>query len=186
MRALHYAAFTALSVISSSSMAQSANSDPSRVAVEQRAMSLLDWMDGQWRGEARVRTPDGEHVIVQTERAGSMLDGAVKVVEGLGINPDGSVGFNALAVISFDPSTGQYAFRSYAQGYAGTFPVTVWENQYVWQTPAGPGAIIRYTAKLENGRWHEVGERIADGQEPQPVFEMTLERTGDTSWPSAR
>ena len=36
---------------------------------------------------------------------------------------DGTVGFNALGVISFDPATAAYSLTSWALGRAGVFPL---------------------------------------------------------------
>ena len=46
--------------------------------------------------------------------------------------------------------------------------------------PAGPGAIIRYTATIRDGTWRDIGERIAGDAPPVRVFEMNLRRVGDT------
>ena len=91
------------------------------VAVEQTAMAKLSFMDGVWRGPATTQTQSGPHSVTQTERIGPFLNGTVKVIEGRGYQADGAVGFNALGIISFDPATQKYAFRSYAEGRAGTF-----------------------------------------------------------------
>ena len=56
-------------------------------------------------------------------------------------------------------------------------------DQYVWEIPAGP-MVIRYTATIKNGEWHEVGDRVAEGHDPVRFFEMTLKRIGDTDWPA--
>jgi hypothetical protein len=39
---------------------------------------------------------------------------------------------------------------------------------YIWESPAGPGAVMRYTTTLKDGIWHEVGERVA-GNAPPPA-----------------
>lgn len=148
---------------------------------QRAAMRELDWMDGTWRGEAIVQTPRGRLTITQTERVGSRLGGTIKTVEGSGTNKDGTPAFGAFAVISFDAQTRKYAFRSYAHGRSGTFPIEVGEGVSVWETPAGPGAIMRYTIRLERGKWHEVGERIAAGKPATVLFEMTLGRVDPTS-----
>lgn len=158
--------------------------DPATIAAEQAAIGKFAWMDGMWRGPATTKTAGGEHKVMQTERIGSMLGGTVKVIEGKGFNPDGSTGFNAFAVISFDPATKAYTFRSYAQGRVGTFAITPAGTGYVWEIPAG-GATIRYTATLENGIWREVGDRIVAGRPAQRFFEMMLTRVSDTTWPAA-
>ena len=140
-------------------------------------------MDGVWRGPAWTMTPQGRHEITQTERIGPFLGGSVRVIEGRGYDSDGSVTFNALGVISFDPVAGGYSMNSWAQGYAGTFPLRPTSDGYVWEVPAGPGAIIRYTATIRDGAWREVGERIAGDSPPVQIFEMNLQRVGDTDWP---
>lgn len=157
-----------------------------RLADQRKAITLLNWMDGEWRGEAVIVTPTGKHLVTQTERVGSMLDGTVKVIEGLGLGKDGKPEFNALAIISYDSDSKSYAFRSYAQGHSGTFPVVATAGEYIWEVPAGPQATIRYRARQENGQWIETGDFLVEGQPPRRVFEMALRRKGDTEWPAAR
>lgn len=128
--------------------------------------------------------PSGEkHELTQTERIGSALDGSVKVIEGRGYEADGTVGFNALAIISYDMKTQAYGMRSYAHGQVGDFTVTLTTDGFTWDIPAGP-MTIRYTATFKDGTWHEVGDRIVPGKDAMRFFEMTLTRIGDTDWPS--
>lgn len=155
-----------------------------RMAAQREAMARLAAMDGVWRGPAWSLTPVGRREVVQTERIGPLLDGGVKMVEGHGYLPDGSTGFNALGIISFDPGTNAYTLHSYAQGYAGDFPLRVTDTGYVWEVPGGPGTIIRYTATIGDGHWREIGERIVGDGVPLQIFEMNLIRVGDTSWPA--
>jgi hypothetical protein len=155
------------------------------LAAQSKAMAPLSIFDGIWRGPATITLPDGGTLqLTQTERVGSMLGGTVKVIEGRGYMPDGSVGFNAFAVISFSPQTGRHVFRSHAQGYAGDFPLEVRPDGFTWSTPAGPGATIRYTATLKDGVWTEIGERVVEGKPPMKMFEMQLKRIGSTGWPA--
>lgn len=141
-------------------------------------------MDGVWRGPAMtVEAGGAKHEITQTERVGPMLDGAVKVVEGRGYAADGSVAFNALGIISYDPAQQAYSMRSYAMGNAGDFALTPTADGFTWDIPAGP-MTIRYTAVIKDGTWHEVGDRIMPGMEPVRFFEMTLTHVGDTTWPA--
>ncbi len=154
------------------------------IAAQREAMAPLAGMDGVWRGTAWTLTPSGRHDVVHTERVGPFLDGSVKVVEGRSYLPDGKVGFNAFGTISYDPQRKAYVLHSYAMGRAGDFPLDVRPDGYAWQIPAGPGAIIRYTATIGNGTWREVGERIAGEAPPMRIFEMNLKRVGDSSWPA--
>jgi hypothetical protein len=171
-----------LTALSSQGLAQAP--DPGRMAAQKEAMAPLAFMDGVWRGPAWTQLRTGRHEVTQTERIGSFLDGSVKVMEGRGYNADGTVGFNALGIISFDPATKKYSMRSYALGYAGDFPLEPKADGYVWQIPAGPGAIIRYTATITKDHWREIGERIAGDDPPMQMFEMNLTRVGDTKWPA--
>jgi hypothetical protein len=158
--------------------------DTANVLTAQRdALGKFAWMDGTWRGPAVTRGPGGEHKVTQTERIGPMLGGTIRVIEGKGFNADGSVGFNAFAVISYDPTTRAYDFHSYAQGRSGSFVIVPTADGYVWEIPAGR-ATIRYTATLMDSVWTELGERIVPGQAPVLFFEMHLTRVGGSSWPA--
>jgi hypothetical protein len=180
--AFAFALAVSLTALSSQGLAQAP--DPGRMAAQKEAMAPLAFMDGVWRGPAWTQMRTGRHEVTQTERIGSFLDGSVKVMEGRGYNADGTVGFNALGIISFDPATKKYSMRSYALGYAGDFPLEPKADGYVWQIPAGPGAIIRYTATITKDHWREIGERIAGDDPPMQMFEMNLTRVGDTKWPA--
>jgi hypothetical protein len=159
--------------------------DPAALAAAQReAMSRLAFMDGQWRGPAWILLPSGEkHNLTQTERVGPFLGGAVRVIEGRGYEADGSIGFNALAVVSYDPAKQAFSLRSYAMGQAGDYVLTPTADGFTWEIPAGP-MTIRYTAVIKNGEWKEVGDRIPPNGNPVRFFEMTLKRVGDTDWPA--
>ncbi|WLT31231.1 hypothetical protein [Geothrix sp. PMB-07] len=149
------------------------------------AMAKLSFMRGTWVGEASGVAMDGSrYKVTQTERMGPLLGGDIILVEGRGYKADGSTGFNAFGVVSYSAQTKTYEFRSYAMGYAGTFTLTPTAGGYTWDIPIGPG-VIRYTATVKDGVWHEVGDRIFPGAAPVRTFEMTLKRTGDTDWPGA-
>jgi hypothetical protein len=173
-------------ILAATPIAAPAQPDPApRLAAQREAIGRLSFMDGTWRGTAWTLTREGRHELTQTERVGAFLGGTVRVVEGRGYEADGTISFNALGVISYDPDTSRYSFSAWAQGRGGDFPFQVTDTGFTWETPAGPGAIIRYTATVRNGTWHEVGDRIAPGQPPLRVVELNLRRVGDTDWPGA-
>ena len=147
-------------------------------------MAKLAFMRGVWAGPANGTGPDGKpYAVTQTERMGPMLGGDIIVIEGRGYLSDGSTGFNAFGVVSFDPRTRRYELRSYAQGQSGTFELKLTGDGYVWEIPAGPGSVIRFTAAVKDNHWREVGEYIAKGKPPVQTFEMNLVRVADTDWP---
>jgi hypothetical protein len=170
--------------LSSVAYAQRQPDSEKLMSAERDAMKALAFMDGIWRGPAWTILASGEkHNITQTERIGPMLDGAIKVLEGKGYNPDGKPGFNAFGIISFDPSKHAYTLHSYALGYAGDFSLTVTPDGYIWEIPAGP-MTIRYKATVKDGDYVEVGDQIVKGKEPFRMFEMHLKRVSDTDWPA--
>lgn len=160
--------------------------DPAALAAAQReAMNRLAFMDGAWRGSAWTMLPSGEkHDVTQTERVGPFLGGSLKVIEGRGYEGDGSVGFNALGIISYDADRDAYTMRSYAQGRVGDFALTPHADGFEWEMSAGP-MTMRFTAVIRDGTWSEVGDRVLPDGETVRFFGMTLTRTGDTDWPAA-
>jgi hypothetical protein len=155
------------------------------MAAQRDAMKAFAMMDGVWRGGAWTILPNGtKHEITQTERIGPFLDGSVKVIEGRGYDPDGTVTFNAFGVISYDVGKQSYVFHSYAMGQSGDFQFAPTGTGYVWSIPAGP-MTIRYTATIKDGNFREIGEQIMPGKAPVQIFEMNLKRIGDSTWPAA-
>ena len=163
-----------------------AQHDPrAAIAAQSEAMKALAPMDGTWRGPAWTLLPDGsKRTITQTERIGPFLGGSIKVIEGRGYEADGRVGFNAFGIVSFDPATKRYSLRSYALGYAGDFKFMPTPEGYDWEVPAGPNAIIKYSATIKDGTLREVGDRHTPDRPPLRIFEMELKRIGDSSWPA--
>lgn len=156
---------------------------PAGTTAQRDAVGALDFLDGEWRGEAVIVGPAGRETLVQTERVGSLLGGSVKVIEGRGYAADGSTQFNALAVLSWDEREGRYRFRSWANGYTGEYPFERTADGFRWSTPAGQNARIEYVAVVRDGVWHEVGTYVAEGQPPRPFIDMRLTRIGDGTWP---
>lgn len=183
LRATIAAAAVAVTMVAAPSVAQDANR--ASIAEQQQAMKRLSWMLGVWRGPGKGVNQSGPYQVTQTERIGSFLDGTLIVLEGKGYKPDGSIGFNAFGVISYDSASKGYRIHSYALGYVGDFALTPTGDGYVWEVPAGPSAKIRYTATLKSGTWTEVGDYVAGAQSPQRIFEMNLQRVGNTDWPQA-
>jgi len=153
------------------------------IEAQQAAMKKLDKLNGVWRGPAWTVLSNGEkHHLTQTERVGPFLDGSVRVVEGKGYESDGKSSFNALGIISYDPARKAYSMRSYAMGRTGDYPLKITDTGYSWEMVFGP-VTIRYTITIKDNQWKEIGERIQKDKDPVQIFEMTLKRVGDTTWP---
>lgn len=165
--------------------AQNQQDPAALIAAQRQAMTPLARMDGVWRGPAWSVTQAGRRELMQTERIGTFLDGSVRVIEGRGYNVDGSVGFNALGIVSFNPATNSYTISSWAMGRDGVFPFRPTADGYEWEVPAGPGITIRYTATVTADTLREVGFLVRGEAPPVQVFEMNLRRVGTTDWPGA-
>lgn len=179
------AAFAALSLACAAAPVLAQQADPAVLAAQREAMADLDWMNGEWIGTVEIMTGVGQtRTLRHTERIGPMLDGAIKVIEGHSYESDGSTGFNAFAILSWDDAQDRYVMRSYAQGHAGDFPLEITPTGWKWSTPA-PGGEIRYTTVHTDSGWTETGDFVAPGREPMRVVTLSLTRRGDSGWPAA-
>lgn len=182
--ACQFGLLAAMAFHTASTWSQAPESPAIMMDKQREAMLALSFMDGVWRGPAWTLDRTGKrHEVTQTERVGSFLDGTVRVIEGRGYNADGTPGFRALGVVSYDPAKKTLSMRSWAQGRTGDFPFSPTADGFVWTTPAGPNASVRYTAVIKDDTWREVGEYLAEGREPRQIFEMNLRRVGPTQWP---
>ena len=175
-----------VALMASSAAAQGYNPAP-RMAAQKEAMKALAFLDGEWRGPAKsLRDDGGWHPMVQTERVGPMLDGTVKVIEGRGHEPDGTLSFNAFAVISYDPDKKTYSIHSYSAGRVGDYQITPTPTGFTWEIPAGPQMTIHYEATVKDGVWTEAGTQVMKaGGVPVKFIEFSVTRLKDTTWPAA-
>lgn len=99
-RALSLACLVALAAASASAPAQPRDT-AAVLAAQREAMQPLAALDGTWRGTATFFRPGAEPFVSRhTERIGPFLDGTLKVIEGRSFKPDGTVAFNAFAIVS--------------------------------------------------------------------------------------
>ena len=187
MRAMMLGALMGVVVIAAAPATAQQGYDPGpRIAAQKEAMKALAMLDGEWRGPAKTLLNDGTwHTITQTERVGPMLDGAVKVIEGRGYEADGSVSFNAFAVISYDPDRKTYSMRSYTSGRQGDYPIVPTSTGFRWEIQAGPQMKIEYEATVKDGVWTEVGTRVPANGPAVKFIEFSVTRLKDATWPAA-
>ena len=143
-------------------------------------MQPLAPMVGEWKGEGWIRTGPGEPVQFDSqERVESRLGGEALFIEGTHRAKDGGqLVHQAVALLSHDASAGLYRFRTHVHGRGpGDFEGRVEDDAFIWGGAMGPGQ-MRYTIRIEDNRWHEVGELSQDGETWRPFFEMNLERSG--------
>ena len=141
------------------------------------AMRDLPAFEGRWEGTGWSRRGPAEAVpFTSLELVESRLDGRVLVVEGLHHDSNGAVVHHALAVITWNDKAGHYDFRSFVSGRGpGNFTGRMEDGAFVWSIEMESGH-IRYTIRIENGEWHEIGEWSADGAQWSQFFQMDLRR----------
>ena len=145
------------------------------------AMRAISFLEGRWEGEGWMQhgSAEPEH-FRSSELVEARLDGRVLIVEGLHHDKEtGEEVHHALAAISYDPEAAQYRFRSHlSTGRSGDHAGRLEDGAFIWdfETPQGQ---IRFTIRIAEGRWSEVGEFSPDGEQWNQFFAMELEKTGD-------
>lgn len=146
-------------------------------------MSKLDWLIGEWKGEASVRMGPGKpEMAVQVEKVTPRAGGKVLLVEGLGRRKmeDGSAGevvHDAIAFVSWDQARKTYRFVGHVaqrDSVETTLDMTA-PDTWVWKMATPNGGTMRFTIRrTEKGDWNEVGEYSPDGQKWFKSLEMNL------------
>ena len=171
-----FALAAVLAAITCTNAAQ-AEDDPGLVA-----MRAIGFLEGSWEGEGWSRQGPGEpQPFRSTEVVESRLEGRVLIVEGRHYGLEsGEVVHHALATISYDSTTGRYSFRSHlASGRSGDFEADLIDGEFIWGMEIPSRGRIRYTIRIEDDRWHEVGEFSADGEQWHQTFQMDLVKVAD-------
>lgn len=145
---------------------------------QREAMKKLEFLEGNWSGEAVVAHGRGETLkATQTEQVQYKLDGLVMLIEGASRDANGKIVFRALATVSYDDATSAYHFRAYNDGrYLDTL-LTVVPNGFEWGYANGP-VKVRNTMRIEKGEWVETTETIFGSGPASKALDMTLKRQG--------
>ena len=142
------------------------------------AMQAISFFAGEWEGEGWMRRGPGEPVEFRgSEKVESRLGGRVLIIEGLHqAKESDEVVHHALATVSWDPEAGHYRFRSHLEdGRAGDYTGRLEDGAFIWGF-AVPRGEIRYTIRIADGHWSEIGEFSADGTQWSQVFGMELDQ----------
>lgn len=157
---------------------------PSPEETENRtAMQHLDFLVGTWEGEGWMERAGQQYPFLGHEVVQSLLDDMIVTVEGLHKanvpgHPEPVVVHNAFGVFSYDAEADHYRFKTYlSNGQGGDYDAHLRDDALVWTMESPRMGTVRYTIRIdEQGRWHEIGERSADGKTWEQFFEMTLAR----------
>src|SRR5262249_28174629 len=92
---------------------------PAPPSAQLDAMKKLDWMVGQWKGEARIEfAPGQQRTLTQTETVKSKLGGLVLLIEGSGTmklpgREEEVPVFGALTAVSYDEKAKRYRWLAH-------------------------------------------------------------------------
>lgn len=147
----------------------------------ERPAEALGFLIGEWEGTGWAAGPGGQRSDFRVhEVISSRAGGHGVTMEGTGwadVNGEERVVHDAIGLMwaGYD---GVYHIRSVVmQGYSVETTVEVGDNSFQWGFDAGPMGEVRYTTTVEDGVWHETGERRADASADWVVFlEMRLQR----------
>ena len=148
-------------------------------------MERLGFLAGTWEGEGWMEyQPGRKATFTSREIVEPRLGGRVLLVEGthrspMPGEPEPVVVHHALGVVSHD-AAGGYRFRTWlADGHSGDFGAELADGGLVWGYDDPRLGRVRYTIRIEDGDWVEVGDASRDGGESwHRFFEMRLSRKG--------
>jgi hypothetical protein len=150
------------------------------VEAQRTAMKKLEFLVGEWSGEATVLRGPGQFVeMAQTESAQFKLDGLVLMVEGVGrTKTGGKISLQALGLISFDDDTGMYKMRAFNDGRWLESEVKLADggNSISWGFALGAFKTNTTLRINENGEWTEHGELTIGEQAPQKMIDLKVRR----------
>ncbi len=141
------------------------------------AMDKINWLSGDWTGEGWIMIGTEKKLFSQEEHITHKAKGSVILIDGVGVNNDDkNIVHEAFAVISYDLFTGKYLMRAFkSDGKYVDANVKVEEDgTFIWgfsnpQTPE-----VRYTIRLLENKWNEIGEYRLEGGQWKKFYEMNL------------
>ena len=172
--------FTAATVSFAFAQSEKEKLQQTNVAEARRAeMKNLDRLIGQWKGSGWIQQGAARETFEGTETVQRKIGGLALLVEGNFKNKEGIVTHDTLAVISPNLKTKTYDFQTYlANGMTGIHELEAVEGGWQWGFQY-PGGAIRYTIKIGNDVWGEIGEMSRDaGKTWMKFFEMNLKKVG--------
>ena len=137
------------------------------VEAQRAAMKRLEFLIGEWAGEAYVLRGPGLFVdLVQTESVEYKLDGLLLVIEGVGrAKDDGAAALQALGLISFDDDAGVYWMRAFNDGrwLESEVKLADEEESISWGFSLGEYKTSTVLRINDKGEWTEDGKlMVAD------------------------
>jgi len=150
------------------------------VAAQRAAMKKLEFLAGEWSGDASVLRGAGQLVdLVQTESAQFKLDGLLLAIEGVGLSKiDGRPALQALGLISFDDEAGTYWMRAFNDGRWLETEVKLadGENSISWGFALGEYRTTTVLRINDKGEWTELGQLTIGDRPPRKMIDLRVHR----------
>jgi len=143
-------------------------------------MKRLDFLVGEWAGEARVLRGPGEPTeLVQTEEARYKLNGLILAIEGVGrTKSDGKPILQALGIVSYDDESKTYHMRAFNDGRFLETEVKLPEEGHgmIWGFALGEIKTKSVMQINNKGEWTELHEITIGSQPPKKLMELVVRR----------
>jgi hypothetical protein len=156
-------------------------------SLNREKMKLFSYWIGRWQGEGFMQMGPGDpKKSVVDERIESKLDGTLLLVEGIGkaktsSSSEMAIVHQALGILSYDPATNQFRFRTYLKDgrEADAWLMSTGQDKFQWGFDTPNGGKTRYSITLNPNQktWNEIGEFSRDGSTWLKFFEMNLKKT---------
>ena len=151
------------------------------IEAQRAAMKKLEFLVGDWSGEASVLRGPGQFVdLAQTESAQFKLDGLLLVIEGVGRgHTDHRPALQALGLISFDDDAGTYQMRAFNDGRWLETEVKLADDgkSISWGFALGEFKTSTVLRINDNGEWTELGQLTIGDRPPQKMMDLKVRRT---------
>ena len=146
---------------------------------QRTAMKKLDFLVGEWSGQASLNRGGVVIELEQSEVAQFKLDGLVLMVEGVGrTKSDGKVALQALGLITFDDTSGSYRMRAYNDGRWLETDLKLLEDGKggSWGFSLGEISTKSVGRINDKGEWTELTEITIGARPPQKLMELVVRR----------
>lgn len=141
-------------------------------------MKKMEALIGQWKGAGWSQQGREKLEFTGTETVQKKLDGLALLVEGKFVNDKDIVVHQTLAVLSFNRESKDYRFNTFLlNGASGEHKFKLIPDGYEWGFKI-PSGTIRYTIKIKDNVWSEIGEYSKDETGWVKIFEMNLKKVG--------
>jgi hypothetical protein len=142
-------------------------------------IEALSFLSGTWEGNGWIRQgPSAPQNFNSREVVEAKAGGRVLTITGKHTAADtGRLVHDAFAVVSPGASAQSYRMQSFlASGQSGDFQARLEQGAFIWEMTDPRGGKIRYTIRVANDQWKEVGEYSSDGARWHEFFGMSLKR----------